>query len=194
LIAGSIGPYGAYLANGSEYTGDYDLTQEEYIKFHYPRMKLLFDAGVDLFAFETQPNFKETKALVRLLTDKFPDKTAWLTFSVNDKHQLCDTTPLREAISEFEDTKQIEGIGVNCTSMDNIDDLVKLIRPLTNKPLIVYPNNGDVYDPISKSWQKSPLTKKFADLVPKWIDDGADVIGGCCRTTPEDIAEIVSFK
>src|SRR5699024_8790760 len=102
LVAGSVGPYGAYLADGSEYTGAYNLTKKEYQDFHVQRMDLLDKAGVDLFAFETQPNFDETVALVDLLQTKFPDQRAWLSFSIQDSETLCDGTSLYEAVKYFE--------------------------------------------------------------------------------------------
>lgn len=193
LIAGSVGPYGAYLADGSEYTGDYNLTKAEYQDFHLQRMELLDQAGVDLFAFETQPNFDETVALVDLLQNKFKNQQAWLSFSIQDSETLCDGTSLYEAVKYFEDVDQISAIGVNCTNLENIQDVVRNINQVTDKPIIVYPNNGDIYDLETKTWQKNPQADTFTDLVPEWIEAGAKLIGGCCRTTPEDIKQIADF-
>lgn len=193
LIAGSVGPYGAYLADGSEYRGDYNLTKAEFQEFHYSRMQLLDQAGVDLFAFETQPNFDEANALVDLLMDKFPKQQAWLTFSVKDEETLCDGTSLAEAVKYFNGADQISAIGVNCTTLENINEIIRNIHQVTDKPIIVYPNNGDIYDPETKTWQANPQADTFKDLVPEWLDAGAKLIGGCCRTTPSDIKEISNF-
>lgn len=193
LVAGSVGPYGAYLADGSEYTGDYDLTKAEYQEFHLRRMQLLDQAGVDLFAFETQPNFDEANALVDLLQERFPEQDAWLTFSVQDSDTLCDGTSLAEAVKYFNDVEQISAIGVNCTTLENIQDIVRIVNQVTDKPIIVYPNNGDIYDPETKTWQANPQADTFEDLVPEWLEAGAKLIGGCCRTTPKDINEIAKF-
>lgn len=190
LVAGSVGPYGAYLADGSEYRGDYDLTKDEYQQFHYQRMRLLDLAKVDLFAFETQPNFEEAKALVEMLVNEFPQQHAWLTFSIKDPEDLCDGTSLSEAVRYFDHYEQISAIGVNCTTLENITEAVKNIKAVTNKPIIVYPNNGDIYDPETKTWQANPQADTFKDLVPEWLEAGAKLIGGCCRTTPADIKEI----
>ena len=195
LIAGSVGPYGAYLADGSEYRGDYDLSKNGYQDFHRPRMQLLAEAGVDLFAMETMPNFSETKALADLLKNVFPDKYAWLSFSIKDPQTLCDGTALQNAVEYFNDDQQIAAIGVNCTSLENIEQAVKNIRSVTNKPIVVYPNNGDIYDPKSKTWTDNPQADTYSQLVPKWLAAGANLIGGCCRTTPDDIrqaAEIIN--
>ncbi|GAY73344.1 homocysteine S-methyltransferase [Lentilactobacillus kosonis] len=190
IVAGSIGPYGAFLADGSEYTGAYKLSEKEYRNFHIKRLQLIAQSGVDMFAFETQPNFEETKALAKILKDEFPELTAWITFSIKDTEHLCDGTPLVEAIRYFESNPQISAIGVNCTSMDNIEDTIKVIIPNTSKPVIVYPNNGDIYDPRTKTWISNPNSNSFEDLVPKWLAAGASLIGGCCRTTPSDIREV----
>lgn len=193
LVAGSVGPYGAYLADGSEYTGDYNLSKSEYQEFHYSRMELLDHAGVDLFAFETQPNFDEANALVDLLMDKFPKQHAWLTFSVKDDSTLCDGTSLSEAVKYFNGADQISAIGVNCTTLENIHEIVRNVNQVTDKPIIVYPNNGDIYDPVTKTWQANPQADTFSDLVPEWLEAGAKLIGGCCRTTPNDIKEISNY-
>ncbi|KRL00570.1 homocysteine S-methyltransferase [Liquorilactobacillus capillatus] len=190
LVAGSVGPYGAYLADGSEYTGSYLLTEEEYYTFHYSRLKLLAQAGVDLFAFETQPNFNEVKALVHLLVDRFPKNTAWVSFSVKDSTHLCDGTPLVQAVKYLESYQQVTAIGVNCLALEKVAAVVETIKQVTAKPLIVYPNNGDRYNPQTKTWQTNVQTVTFNQIVPKLQQAGVRLIGGCCRTTPADISEI----
>ncbi|KRM97254.1 homocysteine methyltransferase [Liquorilactobacillus aquaticus DSM 21051] len=190
LVAGSVGPYGAYLADGSEYTGRYSLTEEEYQSFHYSRLSLLNKAGVDLFAIETQPNFAESKALVDLVVEKFPKKSAWLSFSIKDSSHLCDGTSLKEAIKYFEKYEQVAAIGINCIALEKVEAAIKNIKKETNKPIIVYPNNGDRYDPQTKTWRTNPNSATFSELVPVWKAAGARLIGGCCRSNPDDIKEI----
>lgn len=191
LIAGSVGPYGAYLADGSEYTGNYALTSDEYQQFHLPRIQALVDAGVDFLALETMPNFAEVKAIVDLLTDQFPTVPVWVSFSVgNQPDRLCDGTPLNQATGYFNRYENVVAIGVNCTTMTNITPALDHIAPATTKPIVVYPNNGDIYDPVTKTWQAVVGVPQFKDLVPEWIERGAQIIGGCCRTTPADIASI----
>lgn len=67
LVAGSVGPYGAFLADGSEYRGDYQRSAAEFQAFHRPRVEALLDAGADLLACETLPSFAEIQALAALL-------------------------------------------------------------------------------------------------------------------------------
>ncbi|WP_281165595.1 homocysteine S-methyltransferase [Liquorilactobacillus sicerae] len=190
LVAGSVGPYGAYLADGSEYTGDYRLTKAEYQAFHYLRIKALLAAQVDVLAFETQPNFTEVQALVDLLATKFPHITAWVAFSIKDPQHLCDGTPLAQAATWLNDQPRIKAVGVNCTDLLQITPALQTLKKSSIKPLIVYPNNGDQYDPITKKWQSKHLSPKFSSLAPQWEKNGARIIGGCCRTTPGEIAAI----
>lgn len=192
LIAGSVGPYGAYLADGSEYTGDYQLTTKQYQEFHRERMSLLVAAGVDLLALETQPNFEETKALVALVEAEFPITPVWVSFSVDGQDKLCDGTPLATAVAYFNAHPQVQAIGVNCTAMTNVTALVERVRAATEKPIVVYPNNGDTYDPTTKTWETHADAPAFRDLVPTWQAKGATLIGGCCRTTPADITEVAT--
>ncbi|WP_054679128.1 homocysteine S-methyltransferase [Lacticaseibacillus sharpeae] len=191
LIAGSVGPYGTFLADGSEYTGAYDLTADAYQDFHWRRMALLERAGADLFALETMPNFAEIKALCALLKDEFPEMTAWVSLSIGtNQDKLADGTPLADVVEFLNDQRQVVALGINCTSMNNVTSALRVISAHTAKPIIVYPNNGDIYDPTDKSWQVNPEAATFSDLVPEWVANGARIVGGCCRTTPADVAEI----
>ena len=169
------------------------LSEKQYFDFHRSRMQLLNEAGVDLFAFETIPNFHEARALTDLLKLEFPNQSAWMSFSISDANTLCDGTPLQDAARYFNVFDQISAIGVNCTTLENIEAAIKNIKAVTDKPIVVYPNNGDVYNPNSKTWKANSQADSFSDLVPKWLDAGAKLIGGCCRTTPEDIKEVAQY-
>lgn len=192
LVAGSVGPYGAFLADGSEYTGGYSLTDAEYRDFHRERMRVLADAGVDLFAFETMPNMAEVQALVGLLSDEFSDMEAWVSFSLRDAGHLCDGTALDEASAALDRVPGISAIGVNCVPLELAGDAIGCIRSATNRPIIVYPNNGDIYHPDTKTWTPNPSGLRLAQFAPQWIDAGASILGGCCRTTPADIRELAA--
>ncbi|WP_225432858.1 homocysteine S-methyltransferase [Bifidobacterium saimiriisciurei] len=192
VVAGSVGPYGAFLADGSEYTGDYALSDAEYRDFHRPRMQALADAGVDLFAFETMPNIGEVRALVGLLNDEFAGTQAWVSFSLQDAGHLCDGTPLKKAVAELDGNPQIAAIGVNCVPPETVSPAVHIIRRATSKPIIAYPNNGDVYHPGTKTWTPNPGGLDIARLASEWFAEGATIIGGCCRTTPDDIRRVAS--
>lgn len=190
LIAGSVGPYGAYLANGSEYTGDYQLSESEFIAFHKDRVTALIDAGVDILACETMPSFLEIKALVKLI-QQFPIVNCWFSLTLKDQQHISDGTPLTEVIEYLNSIEQIVSVGINCIALEKVTPALEVLSKLTSKPLIVYPNSGEQYDPTTKQWHKNHHHNcTFANQLDTWIKLGAKLIGGCCQTTPEDIVEI----
>ncbi|OCG25505.1 homocysteine S-methyltransferase [Gilliamella sp. App2-1] len=191
LIAGSVGPYGAYLANGSEYTGDYQLTESEFIVFHRDRIQALIDAKVDILACETLPSFAEIKALVKLI-QQFPTINAWFSLTLKDAQHLSDGSPLSQVIDYLNNIEQIVSIGINCIALESVTPALEVLNKLTSKPLIVYPNSGEQYNPITKQWHKNHQHNcTFSNQLPTWVKLGAKLIGGCCQTTPNDIEEIV---
>ena len=190
FIAGSVGPYGAYLANGSEYTGDYQLSESEFIAFHKDRVAALIDAGVDILACETMPSFLEIKALAKLI-QQFPMVNCWFSLTLKDQKHISDGTPLTEVIEYLNSIEQIVSVGINCIALEKVTPALEVLSKLTSKPLIVYPNSGEQYDPTTKQWHKNHHHNcTFANQLDTWIKLGAKLIGGCCQTTPEDIVEI----
>ncbi|MBS0937118.1 homocysteine S-methyltransferase [Lactiplantibacillus plantarum] len=190
VIAGSIGPYGAYLADGSEYTGAYQLTPSAYQDFHRERLALIMAAGVDVLALETMPRLDEVQALVQLITTTLPQQLYWVSFSIKDPQTLCDGTSLAVAAKWVAAQPNVVAVGVNCTTLENIAPALTTLKAAVAVPLIVYPNSGDQYDPVTKTWQATHMSHQFASFVPQWLAAGARIIGGCCRTTPKDIATV----
>lgn len=192
-IAGSVGPYGAYLADGSEYHGDYALPQEEMIAFHRPRIRALAEAGVDLLACETLPSFSELQALLTLLQE-FPTLGAWFAFTLRDSQHLSDGTPLTQVLASLHGNPQALAIGINCIALENVAPALRQFAVLTDKPLLVYPNSGEHYDAVSKTWHACGGEHgSLIDQVGEWQRIGARLIGGCCRTTPKDIRQIAAL-
>jgi homocysteine S-methyltransferase len=192
LIAGSVGPYGAYLADGSEYRGDYSLPQEEMIAFHRPRIAALAEAGVDLLACETLPSFSELQALLALLQE-FPTLGAWFAFTLRDSQHLSDGTPLTQVLAALHGNPQVLAIGINCIALENVTPALRQLATLTDKPLLVYPNSGEHYDAVSKTWHAcGGENGSLIDQIGEWQNTGARLIGGCCRTTPQDIRQIAA--
>ncbi|PLS24184.1 homocysteine S-methyltransferase [Bifidobacterium imperatoris] len=190
LVAGSVGPYGAFLADGSEYTGSYHLSNTAYQDFHRSRMQILSDSGIDLFAFETMPNIGEVQALIGLLSAEFPDHEAWVSFSLGDSGHLCDGTVLETAAAIADACPQISAIGVNCVQPELVTDAIGHISAVTAKPIIVYPNNGDIYHPDAKTWTRCAGALSLSNMASRWAEAGASLIGGCCRTSPADIHDL----
>ena len=189
FVAASVGPYGAYLAEGSEYRGNYGLTEKELMDFHRPRMAVLAASGADMLACETIPCLVEAQALVRLL-DEFPTISAWISFSARDGANTNHGESLAECAALLGAHPQVAAIGVNCTAPRYIPDLIRAAHGATDKPILVYPNSGETYDPNTKSWSGEDTCEAFANDARIWYEAGARVIGGCCRTTPEHIHEL----
>ncbi len=189
LVAASIGPYGAMLADGSEYRGHYALDAIALAEFHRPRLRVLADAGADLLACETIPCLAEARVLASLLRE-FPDARAWVSFSCRDGEYTCEGDPIGKCVAELQSQPQIAALGVNCTAPQHITPLLRRMRAETDKPLVVYPNSGECYEPASKQWSGDCGSVSFGDLAHRWRDEGARLIGGCCRTGPEIIRSV----
>ncbi|MEW4353603.1 homocysteine S-methyltransferase [Streptococcus pneumoniae] len=189
LISGDVGPYAAYLADGSEYTGDYHLTVEEYKNFHRPRIQQLVEAGSDFLGIETIPNMGETKALLDLLATEFPDVESYISFVATDDSHLADGTPIEEVGSLCQACPQVVAVGINCSAPELFPSLLEKLATTTNKPLIAYPNSGEVYDGVTQTWHQAPdHSRTLAENAKIWQNLGAKILGGCCRTRPRDIA------
>lgn len=189
LVAASVGPYGAYLANGAEYTGDYDLDEAGLVAFHCQRWHILAESEADLLACETIPSMVEAKALVQLLAET-PDVYAWFSFSCRDGRSISDGTPITECADLLEDSEQVVAVGINCTPPRFIPDLIRELFAVTQKPIVVYPNSGEQYDPVAKRWLGLSIPAEFGTYSREWRKAGAALIGGCCRTGPEHIRQI----
>ncbi|MGO4473596.1 homocysteine S-methyltransferase [Arthrobacter sp. M-10] len=196
LIAGSVGPYGAYLADGSEYRGDYTLSRIEFMEFHRPRIAALVEAGVDLLACETLPSVSETKALLALV-EEF-NVEAWFSFTLRDGEHISDGTTLANVARLCATQPRVVAIGVNCVPLELVSPSLRALRKVTSIPLIAYPNSGESYDALTKTWTPGPAVggadgkqpASIAEGAGIWQELGARLIGGCCRTTPQDIAGI----
>ncbi|KAF2171459.1 hypothetical protein M409DRAFT_18576 [Zasmidium cellare ATCC 36951] len=199
LVAGSVGPYGAYLHDGSEYRGDYVRTQEEFKDFHRPRIQALVEAEVDLLALETIPSLDEIKALLSLLQEEFPDAIAWLSFTTRDAGHLADGTSWKEAFVVVDDHRaQVVAIGVNCVPLAGVTETLQGMGAQTDIPLLCYPNSGEKFDSATNSWHGErpddvlgKSSEQHFDTKP-WTSAGAQLIGGCCRTGPGFVTAISS--
>ncbi|KAK4492520.1 hypothetical protein RD792_003331 [Penstemon davidsonii] len=194
LVAASVGSYGAYLADGSEYSGDYgDAMDLEFLKnFHRRRVKVLADSAPDLIAFETVPNKLEAQAFSQLLEEEGINIPAWLSFNSKDGVNVVSGDSLTECVAVAESSKKIVAVGINCTPPRFIRDLILSIKKVTAKPVLIYPNSGESYDADRKEWVQNTgvSDKDFVSYVNTWCEVGATLVGGCCRTTPDTIRAI----
>jgi homocysteine S-methyltransferase len=188
-VAGSVGPYGTLLADGSEYRGDYVVPKEEMKSFHRGRIQALVDADVDVLACETMPSKAEIEALLELLETEFADEEAWFTFTLKDGEHISDGTFLKDIAALFEGREKVVGLGFNCVSDDVVLEALGNLKPLVKKgALIVYPNSGEQWNWKAREWEgKRTEGSTLAHKTIEWRKAGAGLIGGCCRTTPDDI-------
>jgi homocysteine S-methyltransferase len=188
-VAGSVGPYGAFLADGSEYRGDYDIPKDDMKKFHRGRIQALVEAGVDVLACETMPQKAEVEALLELLSTEFPTTEAWFSFTLRDSGHISDGTPLSEIASLFEDVEQVIALGFNCVQDDVMLKALRTLKPLVRRgTLVVYPNSGEQWNAQTRGWEGDRTEgSTLAEKTVEWREAGAGMIGGCCRTTPQDI-------
>ncbi|ONK75308.1 uncharacterized protein A4U43_C03F15500 [Asparagus officinalis] len=194
LVAASVGSYGAYLADGSEYSGYYgkDITLEKLKDFHRRRLQVLVDAGPDLLAFETIPNKIEAKAIAELLDEENVPIPSWICFSSVNGENACSGESFEECLDILNKSDKVSIVGINCSSPQCIENLVLKFRKLTKKAIAVYPNSGEVWDGKAKLWLPSECFggENFEVLATRWHEAGASLIGGCCRTTPSTIRSI----
>ena len=188
IIAASIGPYGAYLADGSEYRGDYDISDEALHSFHKSKISLLNRSKADVLACETIPSFREAQVLSELIRDA--KKPAWVSFSCKDDNHISDGTKIEECAEMLANNPNVFSIGVNCTHPKYISGLIKSLAASSDKKIIVYPNSGEVYNAESKTWLGTSDPELFNKMVGEWIELGAEIIGGCCRVGPDHIRKI----
>jgi homocysteine S-methyltransferase len=192
IVAASIGCYGASLHDGAEYRGDYGLSREQLEDFHRPRLEVLAASGTELLACETIPCQVEAEALVRVLGE-FPEVPAWISFSCRDERHVCHGERLADCLAIVAACEQVVAAGINCTAPRFVAGLLESVAGITPKPLLVYPNRGETWHAKTYSWQAaSESTLDWSQAARSWHAAGARLIGGCCRTTPDDIRRMAA--
>ncbi len=184
-VAASAGPYGAMLADGSEYRGAYGLSVAELERFHRPRLEVLAAAGPDVLALETVPDADEARALLRAIRGL--GVPAWLSFSAAGDRTRAGQ-PLADAFALAADVPEVVAVGVNCCTPEDADRAVAVAARAAGKPVVVYPNSGESWDARARAWCGTPAFS--ADRVAAWTAAGARLVGGCCRVGPEGVAAL----
>jgi homocysteine S-methyltransferase len=191
IVAASVGPYGAMLADGSEYDGRYGLSVQQLIDFHAPRIDVLLEAGPDLLAIETIPSILEAEALVTIL-DRLPGVAAWISFSCPDGTHISDGSSFAAAAALAATSPRVVAVGVNCSPPVHVAALLSSVR--VDTPLLAYPNLGSTWDAASKSWVVEGPRPDLGVAAADWRAAGARIVGGCCGTTPDDIRAIAAGR
>jgi homocysteine S-methyltransferase len=186
-VAGSVGPYGAVLADGSEYRGDYGLSVAELRRFHRPRLEILAEAGVDVLAVETIPSLTEAEALAEELAGL--QVPSWFSFTISGSTTRAGE-PLADAFSVAASCAAVVAVGVNCCAPADVPGALRTAARVSAKARIAYPNSGERWDAGSRRWAGP---RGFAaDEVDAWVAAGARLVGGCCRVGPAEIAALAA--
>ena len=182
-VAASIGPYGAALADGSEYKGNYGITKSFLKDFHARRLEVLISTSPDLLALETMPDTFEVEVLLELLSDcPIP---YWVSYSCKAGNQTNAGQSFTEAVSL---AKNAMAVGINCTAPELITDLLLSAEGI--KPFVVYPNSGRSWNAKTKEWEGSSQAGFDELLIKSWISAGAQIIGGCCGIGADEILNL----
>jgi homocysteine S-methyltransferase len=187
-VAASVGPYGAYLADGSEYRGNYGLSKEELKDFHRERLRALIATNPDLLAVETIPELTEARAIIELIDEIDPEMPFWISFSCKSESELSSGEMFADAVMLVNSAKSALAVGINCTKPSFIEPLLKSAKSVI--PYVVYPNSGREWDSINKEWLGPVKTSFEHSDIQTWKSLGVTIIGGCCGVSPGDISEL----
>lgn len=187
LVAASVGPYGAFLADGSEYRGDYGIGPEALADFHRRRWQLLARSAAEVMLCETLPALQEARVLAALARDGVR-KPVWFSFTCRDDAHLGDGTPITEVAAWADECPEAAAVGVNCTAPGLLPALIAKLASGTSKPILAYPNGGGSWDAAAKRWDRAQMPADWAVACRSWIAAGAAAVGGCCQVGPEVIS------
>lgn len=187
-VAASVGPYGAALADGSEFRGTYGKTVTELRQWHRPRLAVLAESGADVLAVETIPCLAEVEALLREIDGS--GVPSWLSLTCASATTTRAGEPVAEAFAMAADVAEIVAVGVNCLPPADARELVATAAQSAGKPVVVYPNSGEEWDAVHKSWHGDGSL--LAGEIAGWLADGARLVGGCCRVRPAEIAKLAA--
>lgn len=186
LVAASIGPFGAHLADGSEYTGRHSMTVDELFDFQSARWHILAESAADIIACETMPSLPDVLACARLLRET-PWLRAWISLMCGDADHLADGTSLAEVLAILNDVPNLAAVGANCIPPKLAPAIMDTFRHATSLPLIVYPNASNTWNTEAGSPAEELSPEEFAAESQMWRSHGASIVGGCCKTTPAHI-------
>ena len=196
LCLAGIGPYGAFLADGSEYRGNYGVSDEVLDEFHRRRMEILHEAGADILLIETQPSLHEALLAAGIAEELGADY--WISFSCRDGKHINEGDLIRDCAKAFaKDHPHLKMIGVNCSKPEHIESLVRELEAGLDGadiPIGVYPNSGEEYDATTKTWHGTGDGRDFGEYALLYMKAGAHAVGGCCTTVQKHVQQVVAAK
>jgi len=187
-VAASVGPYGAYLADGSEYRGNYGLSIDQLKDFHRDRLKVLISTNPDYLAIETIPELTEARAILSLLEELGSTIPFWISFSCRSESELSSGELFADAAALVHEAQFSIATGINCTAPELIAPLMK--SAAVGGPFVIYPNSGRMWDATNKKWIGDQPTAFTSKQISEWLGLGAIIVGGCCGVGPADIRQL----
>ncbi len=182
LIGGDIGPTGRFVRPFG------DLAFEEAVSIYKEQVRGLLEGGVDLFTIETMIDIQETRAAliaVKELTDAFTSVT--MTYETYGR-TLNGTDPVAALITL--QSLGADAVGCNCsTGPEEMLGIIKAMKPWATVPLVAKPNAGmpELIDGVTCF---NMGAERFASFATQFVERGANLLGGCCGTTPEYIRRL----
>lgn len=186
LCLGSVGPYGACLADGSEYRGNYGISRDELKDFHETQIRLVHEGGADVILCETVPSLEEALIQSEICEEKGLEY--WISFNCQDVHRTCEGQEIGACAEALRDRPHLQMIGVNCTMPQYVESLIREMVEKGDRPVAAYPNNGSVYDPVTKTWRAPEAWQGFYSYALSYYRAGAAAVGGCCTTLAPEIS------
>ena len=184
-VAASVGPYGAALADGSEYRGDDGLSVAQLRRWHRPRLQQLAAAGPDVLALETVPSLALVEALLAEVAGT--GVPAWLSLTAAGGRTRAGE-PVEEAFAMARDVPEVVAVGVNCCDPAEVGGLARLAAASGGRPVVAYPNSGEGWDAAARGWTGAPVPLPVA----AWVAAGARLVGGCCRVGPQQVRQVTA--
>ena len=168
----------------------------------YDELAKILEGRCDIIICETMSHTTEAKIALSSIQNSNAEK--WLSWTLHGNR--CNTLPSGETIAEaFKQTSDLscDAYLVNCCGANLVTESLKELKKLTNKPFGGYANselielsvdNTKEISAENNHWE-SAITideETYTSEVSKWIDEGASIIAGCCRTRPSHIKDMVS--
>lgn len=192
-VAASIGPFGASLADGSEYHGRYRASFADIAAYHRNKLDVLNETDPDVFAVETQLLADEVRVIVDHLVS-LGSPRAWFSFGFRDEETTHGGDTLQQVVDAVTDYPNLVAVGVNCTAPHLVTPILRRLATLVpGVALIAYPNHGGEWRAVDRTWLRPGVSVFDSVRVEEWYRAGARYIGGCCGTGPTDIARLAEL-
>ena len=180
LVAGSAGPI---LKSGQIFlesqAGELETAFRE-------QLAILADEGVDFFMLETFTHIQEAQLIAKVAKEfSLP---VFVSMTVGKDGETAKGRKVEYLIQTLEDDSNVDGIGLNCgvgpaAAYANAERAL----PLTTKPIVIMANAGLPQEVEGRMiYMASP--EYFTEYAKRMIELGVRGVGGCCGTTPADIA------